>query len=374
MDFRRRLAQANSANSRGNASSQTSSTTSPAPPPPVTPRNRPRRSVVISHSPATTPSISHTIPFDWDAVRTRQPAPFATPRRLGNGVNPQATPARRRAPVVRKRTCFEKLADFPSRLMFEASQFPNNVPLPEPKNAAWLLGGLCHLLHLVVRIKQCGSVSDDELGWESMHYEARGTSWFDWTFPMTLLLLATSVGNAIYLLTRVRVYRLNKRSEPVSSPNARFVSSDIDVDIQQQDTLVERVSAIVLGFVRRLCGSRSSTEGASTRRTSVQQIDMWNPGERPMHLFCIYSPAHCFLWMATGSTNWMIMLIVMSLVWAQLTIFVNMYTCLVKDKEIIAAEVMYEYNTGFVYPRVNPVRRDAATMTHESEMVDPWTP
>lgn len=258
--------------------------------------------------------------------------------------------------------------------MFEASQFPNNVPLPEPKNAAWLLGGLCHFLHLCVRVKQSGSVSDDELGWESMHYEARGASWFDWTFPMTLLLLAASVGNGIYLLTRIRVYRLNKRSEPVSSPNARFVSSDIDVDMQQQYTLVERGSAIVLGFIRKLCGSRSSGEGASTRRTSVQQIDMWNPGERPMHLFCIYSPAHCLLWMATGSTNWMIMLIVMGLIWAQLTIFVNMYTCLVKDKEIIAAEVMYEYNTGFVYPRVNPVRHDASTMTHESEMVDPWTP
>lgn len=134
---------------------------------------------------------------------------------------------------------------------------------------------------------------------------------------MTLLLLAASIGNGIYLLTRVRVYRLNKRSEPVSSPNARFVSSDIDVDMQQQYTLVERGSALVLGFIRKLCGSRSSGEGASTRRTSVQQIDMWNPGERPMHLFCIYSPAHCLLWMATGSTNWMIMLIVMGLIWAQ---------------------------------------------------------
>lgn len=26
----------------------------------------------------------------------------------------------------------------------------------------------------------------------------------------------------------------------------------------------------------------------------------------------------------------------------------------------------------FVYPRVNPVRKDAAVMTHESEMVNVW--
>ena len=28
--------------------------------------------------------------------------------------------------------------------------------------------------------------------------------------------------------------------------------------------------------------------------------------------------------------------------------------------------------TQFVYPRVNPIRKDAAVMTHESEVVDVW--
>jgi Protein of unknown function (DUF2418) len=63
---------------------------------------------------------------------------------------------------------------------------------------------------------------------------------------------------------------------------------------------------------------------------------------------------------------------------------------LLKDKEIIAAEVMNEYNQGvcwpyslrmppvpmfmpqFVYPRINPIRKDVAVMTHQSEVVNIW--
>ncbi|KAJ2981492.1 hypothetical protein NUW54_g10867 [Trametes sanguinea] len=48
------------------------------------------------------------------------------------------------------------------------------------------------------------------------------------------------------------------------------------------------------------------------------------------------------------------------------------YEALLKDKAIIAAEVLHEYDEKFVYPRVNPVRKDAAVMTHESEMVSVW--
>jgi len=66
------------------------------------------------------------------------------------------------------------------------------------------------------------------------------------------------------------------------------------------------------------------------------------------------------------------MLVVMGLVSVQLHGMAYWYTGLVKDKEIIAAEVMSEYNQGFVYPRVNPIRKDVAVMTHESEIVDVW--
>lgn len=39
-------------------------------------------------------------------------------------------------------------------------------------------------------------------------------------------------------------------------------------------------------------------------------------------------------------------------------------TCTVTDRDLLSSK--------FVNPRVNPVRKDAAVMTHESEMVNMW--
>ena len=58
--------------------------------------------------------------------------------------------------------------------------FPHNVPLPEPRISAWLLGGGMHLLHLMVRISQVNDVPDSDSGWEDMYREHEGSSWFDW--------------------------------------------------------------------------------------------------------------------------------------------------------------------------------------------------
>lgn len=96
------------------------------------------------------------------------------------------------------------------------------------------------------------------------------------------------------------------------------------------------------------------------------------PGEFELTVFCAYSPAHAFLWMATTSNNWMLMLTLMGIVGMQLHVLVLTYKALIKDKEIIAAEVMYEYNEHFVYPRINPIRKDVAVMTHQSEVVNVW--
>jgi len=106
--------------------------------------------------------------------------------------------------------------------------------------------------------------------------------------------------------------------------------------------------------------------------SKVQQLEMWIPGELEMTLFCIYSPIHPLLWMATTSANWMFMLLIMSGVGVQMRILTRSYEALIKDKEIIAAEVMHEYNEGFVYPRVNPIRKDVAVMTNQAETVNVW--
>ena len=81
-----------------------------------------------------------------------------------------------------------RIRDIPSRIAFEFTQFPNNVPLPSHQTSARILGGLLHFLHLCVRVSQGRAVPDSELGWEDMYAEDTGASWFSWTVPLTLLL------------------------------------------------------------------------------------------------------------------------------------------------------------------------------------------
>lgn len=73
--------------------------------PPSTPK--PRLSYGIHRSPADTPSISSSVPFDWEAARSRAPPPYATPirGRKSVGTGTQATP---RKAIVRKKSMFEK--------------------------------------------------------------------------------------------------------------------------------------------------------------------------------------------------------------------------------------------------------------------------
>lgn len=69
-------------------------------------------------------------------------------------------------------------------------------------------------------------------------------------------------------------------------------------------------------------------------------------------LLSVYSPVHALIWMSTGPTNWMLMTAVMGAVGVQTSLLIQAYEGLVKDRAILAAEVMHEYNEGVSYHRV----------------------
>ncbi|KAL1687085.1 hypothetical protein GGG16DRAFT_128243 [Schizophyllum commune] len=337
--------------------------------PPVTPARNARPSIGLYRSPASTPSIASSIPFDWDAARSHKPAPYGTPlRKKTSGVGGGAP----RKAIVRKKSLYTRIRDIPSRIAFEFTQFPNNVPLPSHQTSARILGGLLHFLHLCVRVSQGRAVPDSELGWEDMYAEDTGASWFSWTIPLTLLLLGAAILNAMFLFTRVKIYRLHRRQDPVSSPNAKYVSEELDFEPLEAPSIKEQLWGAFTKSFRWLLGMKPKAAAKTRTATRILQMEVWTPGDVETSLFCVYSPVHALLWMQTGSSNWIMMFAIMALVGFQLHALCRSFKALVKDKEIIAAEVMHEYNEGFVYPRVNPIRKDAAVMTHQSEMVDPW--
>ncbi|KAF5391451.1 hypothetical protein D9757_001881 [Collybiopsis confluens] len=377
----RRFAQANASTASPSRASSASSTHSSNP---VTPKPRGRISIGIHQSPASTPSISSSVPFDWDAARSRRPPPYATPlqnrsrggRASAPGSSLNGTPTRRA--FIKKKGLLERITSFPSQVAFEISQFPNNVPLPSSRTSAFVIGGFLHLLHLCVRVSQYRNSQNGDVEWNDMLRESEGRSWFDWTLPMTFFLISISLANAVYVFTRIKLYRLHRRVEPVNSPNAKFVDSDdLDFDSLEPPSLVARFRGGVwrafVAFWRFLLGLKPSTTTQPLRKSSrVQQLEIWTPGDLEMILFNVYSPVHTLLWVATNPSNWIIMLVIMGAVGAQLNAMMLSYKALLKDKEILYAEVMNEYNEGFVYPKINPVRKDVAIMTHQSEIVNVW--
>ncbi|PSR94100.1 hypothetical protein PHLCEN_2v4528 [Hermanssonia centrifuga] len=347
----RKLAQANNAattNSRDSSAQASPSTPVKGAPRPSTPRTK----LVYPHSPMTSPSLSASTPFDWDAARARKPPPYSTPtaagkriRALRNDLATQGTPTKQR--VVRKKGLIAKYRVLST---FQIEIFPNNIPLPTPQKLAWILGGFMHFMHFLVRVSQISRIPDSELGWEDMYQDDEGSGWFDWTVPVTILLVFGSLGNAFYLFTRTRVYQLALATDPVSSPNAKFVHRERTPEPQPKRStfmLIIRhlwhAFAISVRFLLNLSPPKNQETRGRRGGEVVQTLEVWTPGDLEMMLFSVYSPVHAWLWMALTSANWILMCLIMALVGVQ-----------------------------FVYPRINPIRKDAAVMTHQAEMVNTW--
>lgn len=73
-----------------------------------------------------------------------------------------------------------RITSIPSQIAFQLSLFPDNIPRPQPKTSAKLIGGLLHFTHFCVRVSRIRAVPDSDLGWEDMYREGEGDPWFDW--------------------------------------------------------------------------------------------------------------------------------------------------------------------------------------------------
>ncbi|KAF8516766.1 hypothetical protein JB92DRAFT_3142437 [Gautieria morchelliformis] len=360
----------------------------PTPFDPVTPRNRPR----VSGSPLTS-----SLPFDWDAAIHRRPPPYGTPasqRKLRNrssiGVGNPASGGKNGTPiskgakmsprrVFRKVPVTERISNWTSQMIYDIQDLPRNR-LPELRSVARVLGAVLHITHLVVRYTKLRRLKDEDIGWEDMLGEidipgAPSTgSWVDWTTLASMLLVTISILNGVYLFTRIKYYHFFHRSDLVSSVGAELVDRD-DLDRTGHPEPPPVISRILSQSAHLLLitwcflfGTKPPTpETKASRR--VQRLSVWAPEEGEMALFITYSPLHALLWQAVSPGNWIIISLLLGLTSAQLFTLNKWYRHLLKDKELIAGEVMHEYDEKFVYPHIMRVRRDVGVMTNEAEVV-----
>ncbi|KDQ14057.1 hypothetical protein BOTBODRAFT_159980 [Botryobasidium botryosum FD-172 SS1] len=345
---------------------------------PATPLNRYSTSVQASASRFSTPhSLSASVPFDWEAARSHRPPPSTTPIKASGGK--KQSRVARNPRVVRKASLVERIKDFPSHILFELSLFPHNIPLPPSKTTGIAIGITLHLIHLLTRwTGRSRAPLDDDSVWVEMSNEldfGEESTW-NWSTPIAFLLLVAATLNALYLFTRTKTYHLYMRPDPAPSPHATFIPSQT-LEHTEPPSFVQRVISlfkIVLGATWRFLISSSSSPEDVLRdmqnTEKIQQLDVWAPGDLERHLFVIYSPAHALVWTVFSASNWVISLLLMGVLTLQMYSLTFSYEALLKDRMIISAEVMHEYNEKYVNPRLHAVKTDACVMTHEAEMVD----
>ncbi|KZS89935.1 hypothetical protein SISNIDRAFT_488797 [Sistotremastrum niveocremeum HHB9708] len=354
-----------------------------APTTPKTPTPVPKRNIVISESPITSlPSHSASLPFDWKAASSGQSSTFSTPvnrsRDRLSGLRNNGTPASNGTSkrVVRKKSFWEKASAMPSQIWFNITELPELIPWPESQAMGRWSGGLAHLIHFCCRWSQLRGLRDEDLGWYDMYEE----SWFDWSTIFSFFLLVGSGLVTFYLFTRIRVYRIHHHQPAgratqslVSSPHAKFVDASLESEAPETPTTRERTLRIawatLMSTYRFLFNQPTPAEDLSRKSNQIQELEVWAPGDFEKTLFTVYSPVHSLLWRTWDFNNWFLVLCILGLVSLQVHGLMYTYEALVKDRAIISAEVMNEYDQKFVNPRIFPVRRDVATSTNEAEFI-----
>ena len=193
------------------------------------------------------------------------------------------------------------------------------------------MGGTIHFLHLCINAS-----NESDNSWDSLS-RSQNDTWFDWvgnlyvlifmssdpvlqTTPITILLMSFSVLNTYNLSTRTKHYQFLRRQDPTSSPNANFVVTKMDLERLERHSWSKRIRlnawfALSLSW-RFLFGMQLPHAGPTSKEATskVQELVVWTPSEMETELFSIYSPAHALLWLAIGSTNWLLSILIMVLV------------------------------------------------------------
>ncbi|KAI9720238.1 MAG: hypothetical protein M1812_003056 [Candelaria pacifica] len=208
-----------------------------------------------------------------------------------------------------------------------------------------------------------GTTEDDVFGDES-----RGSGWLNWfaSFIVHLLTLL-SLTNAFYTFYRKRHYRLfeNPVDAPPSTPSAQRVHAD-----------TKPMSSSPLRFLSKMIDSTSAEARSHPDPTrDVWELAVWDPTRLSLRLFCLFSPGHVlvyWLFLPTSSqdprpsTTVVTAMILGAILSAQMMFLQSSFSQQTKDTAVIHKEVLHEYDTKYVHPRLNPQVRDVGTQYSDS--------
>ncbi|WVQ79567.1 hypothetical protein IAT38_001666 [Cryptococcus sp. DSM 104549] len=381
---------------------------------PVTPR--------IHYSPyamATPPqslSKSASIPFDMAA--SAKAARKAEEEARMKSPTPEGEGAVKRKRFIRRKSFWQRTQAFPQKVidkfLFHAPTSIQDL-LPDEHLANPIALGLTLVHYLLVaplfaahedfesvlRTGKGRSVPSKWERWENEGKQDKVGMLGGWVkFILTFLFFALAAGNAVYLFTRFRTYDMQLRSaqDPLRSPHASPVAApkvkvpkdddDNNVFAEQSSGQAKKIDAmkvamgtfrVLLFIVKFTFYSVLSAFGKRQRHSEhvkglgsenrIQSLRVWDPPEFCLAFFCAYPPTSPLLThLLTPIHPFLTPLLHLSTTFL-LSHLAQSYAQLVKDRMLLSAEVMREYDQRFVYKRVFANRVDRGTSTHESEFV-----
>jgi len=189
-----------------------------------------------------------------------------------------------------------------------------------------------------------------------------------------------SIGNAAFTFLRKRHYRLFETSVDVapSTPSAHRVRVDSSP-----------VSSSPLRFLTKIIGDASAESRTHPDpERDVWELAVWDPLPICLQLFCLFSPGHVLVYCLflpissldpRPSTTVATTILLQILMSVQLLFLESNFSQQSKDTAVIHKEVLNEYDTKFVHPRLNPQVRDVSTQFDGGEYendaeVETYTP
>lgn len=194
------------------------------------------------------------------------------------------------------------------------------------------------------------------------------TLFFTQVRPLVWLLLILSAANAFHTMTRSRHYRLfeaNVEQTP-HTPSAQRVK------VQSSP-----VASSPMRFLTSIMNPETAESRAHPDKTrDVWELAVWDPLPVSLQLFSLFSPGHVLVYMLflplepldprPSSTvfNALALQVILS---GQMLFLQSRFSRQIKDTAVIHKEVLHEYDTKFVHPRLHPVMRDVGTQASPDE-------
>ncbi|KAH6895314.1 hypothetical protein B0T10DRAFT_477619 [Thelonectria olida] len=222
-----------------------------------------------------------------------------------------------------------------------------------------------NFVFLIARANSASSSSGDDV-----FSDDSSSGWLAFfIYPLVWILIIISLTNAFYTITRNRKYRLFQANVEVkpSTPSARRVK--VDQASASPSTPLRYLAKII-------APDTPESRAHPDKESDVWELSIWDPLPVSLRLFCLFGPGHVLVYMLflplapldpRPSVTVFNTLVLQAIISGQLLFFCSQFTQQAKDNAIIQREVLHEYDTKFVHPRLHPIVRDAGTQFSEDQ-------